>query len=150
MATLEGVANITNGVDRMMSPDSFGDVVHGIFQFIGGLFQTLVCGLCTLACTLWTGWADETVKDVPVLNKLGGLFRTLNRSGTAISQLANGLGEMVERSGRALGELSRGQLSEAVASADEAVNKLSDASTQAVQTAPKRVTNLFSELLGKR
>ena len=48
MGALNGAVNVTNGWDRIFSPDNFGSFVHGIPEFFGGIVQTAGCGVGAL------------------------------------------------------------------------------------------------------
>ena len=37
LGVLNGVTNVTNGLDRIFCPDSFGGFLHGIPELFGGL-----------------------------------------------------------------------------------------------------------------
>jgi hypothetical protein len=108
LGTLDGVTNITNGLDRIFSPDSFGSFVHGIPEFAGGLVQTIGCGVGA-GLQLGAGWLNNAVDGVPVLQNVVQPFGDLvNGVGAALGSAFNGLGEACDDVGSAFEDLFSG------------------------------------------
>jgi len=110
LGTDAGAANVVNGFERIVSPDNFGDVIHGVPEFCGGLFQTAGCGVGTLMQT-GASWLGGKVKDIPVLQNLVlPLTDAVNGAGACIADVCNGFGEACDSVGGAFEDLSHGDV----------------------------------------
>jgi hypothetical protein len=108
LGTLDGVTNITNGLNRLYSPDSFGSFIHGIPQFIGGIVQTIGAGVGSLL-QLGAGWVNDKVEGIPVLeNIVQPIGDIVNGVGAAVGSLFNGIGEAADSIGGAFESLFEG------------------------------------------
>ncbi len=108
LGTLDGVTNITNGLDRIGSFDSVGSVVHGIFQFPGGLAQTIISGVGGLF-SLGGQWLHDKLEGIPVLENILQPFADLiDTAGAVLGDLGNGVGEALDSWGGAFEDLFAG------------------------------------------
>jgi uncharacterized protein YvpB len=105
-----GTTNISNGFDRIFSPDCFGSFVHGIPQFFGGLVQTVGCGVGALF-QLGSSWLHGAVEDIPVLENFVQPFADVfNGIGAGIADVFNGFGEACDSIGGAFESLFDGDV----------------------------------------
>ncbi len=108
LGTLDGVTNLTNGLDRIGSFDSVGSVVHGIFQVPGGLAQTIISGVGGLF-SLGGQWLHDKLEGIPVLeNLLQPLAGLVDTAGAVLGDLGNGVGEALDSWGGAFESLFDG------------------------------------------
>lgn len=102
LGTLEGVTNITNGLGNIFHPGSVGSVFHGIFQFAGGIVETIGSGIGGL---LQVGgqWLTGVVSKVPVLrNIVQPIGDLINGVGAVLGDLFNGVGSVINDVGLGL------------------------------------------------
>ena len=105
-----GSTNISNGFDRIFSPDCFGSFVHGIPQFFGGLVQTVGCGVGALL-QLASSWLHCAVEDIPVLENIVQPFADVfNGIGAGVADIFNGFGEACDSVGGAFESLFDGDV----------------------------------------
>lgn len=105
-----GTTNISNGFDRIFSPDCFGSFVHGIPQFFGGLVQTVGCGVGALF-QLGSSWLHGVVEDIPVLENFVQPFADVfSGIGAGIADIFNGFGEAFDEVGGAFESLLDGDV----------------------------------------
>lgn len=110
LGTLDGVTNLTNGLNRLYSPDSFGSWVHGLFQFPGGIVQTIGSGIGGLL-SMGGQWLHGAVEDIPVLENIVQPFAGLvDTFGSAVGDIFNGVGEAVDSVGGAFESLFDGDV----------------------------------------
>jgi hypothetical protein len=110
LGTLDGVTNMTNGLSRIGDPDSFGSFVHGIPEFIGGLVQTVGCGIGG-ALQLGGQALNDAVEGIPVLENFVQPFGDLvDGAGAVIGDLVNGFGEAADDFGGAFESLFDGDV----------------------------------------
>jgi hypothetical protein len=103
LGTLEGVTNITNGIGNIIHPSSVGSIFHGIFQFVGGVVETIGSGIGTL---LQVGgqWLHDVVSDIPVLsNIIQPIGDIINGVGAIVGDVFNGVGAIVNDIGKGIG-----------------------------------------------
>jgi predicted double-glycine peptidase len=103
LGTLEGVTNITNGIGNIFHPSSVGSVFHGIFQFVGGVVETIGSGIGGL---LQVGgqWLSGIVADIPVLrNIVQPIGDIINGVGAIVGDIFNGVGSIVNDIGVGIG-----------------------------------------------
>jgi predicted double-glycine peptidase len=148
LGVLNGVTNITNGLDRIFSPDSFGDFIHGIPQFAGGLVQTVGSFVGGLA-QLGAGWLNNAVEGIPVLeNFVQPIGDLVNGVGAVIGDVFNGIGEAVDSLGGAFGSLFEGDLGGFVEGVGDAVGDVvggvADAVGDAVGAVGDAISDIFS------
>ncbi|MCI0628315.1 MAG: C39 family peptidase [Acidobacteria bacterium] len=116
-----GATNISNGFDRIFSPDSFGSFVHGIPQFFGGIVQTVGSGVGALF-QLGSSWLHGAVEGIPVLENIVQPFADVfNGIGAGIADIFNGFGEACDSIGGAFESLFDGDLGGFVEGVGEAV-----------------------------
>jgi hypothetical protein len=145
---LNGVTNITNGLDRIFSPDSFGDWFHGLPQFVGGLVQTVgsfVGGLFQLGGQ----WLNDAVEGIPVLENIVQPFGDiLNGVGAVFGDIFNGIGEAADSIGGAFGDLFEGDFGGFVEGIGDAVGDVVggvvDAVGDAVDAVGDAIGDFFS------
>ena len=148
LGVLNGVTNITNGLDRIGSFDSFGSVVHGIPQVVGGLVQTVgsfVGGLFQLGA----GWLNNAVEGIPVLeNIVQPIGDIINGVGAVIGDVFNGIGEACDSIGGAFESLFEGDFGGFVEGVGDAVGDVVggvvDAVGDAVDAVGDAVSDFFS------
>jgi hypothetical protein len=110
LGTLSGVTNITNGIDRIFSPDSFGGVLHGVADVFGGVFQTIGCGIGG-GLQIGAHWLNNAVDGIPVLqNIVQPIGDLVNGVGAVLGDAFNGLGEACDSIGGAFEHLFNGDV----------------------------------------
>ncbi len=109
-AMVEGVAHLTNGLDRIGNPDSFGGFLHGIAETVGGVVETVVGGVGF--GVQWVGdKLSEAVDGIPVVEQLVKPVGTLIETGGAIiGDLADGFGDAANHVGSAFEKLFDGDV----------------------------------------
>ena len=103
LGTLEGVTNITNGLGNIFHPSSVGSIFHGIFQFVGGIVETIGSGIGTL---LQVGgqWLHGVVSDIPILrNIIQPIGDIINGVGAIVGDVFNGVGAIINDIGKGIG-----------------------------------------------
>lgn len=148
LGTLDGVTNITNGFDRIFSPDSFGSWVHGVPQFFGGIVQTIGCGIGGLI-QMGAGWLHGAVEGIPVLENIVQPFTDIfNGVGAAVGSLVNGIGEACDSIGGAFESLFEGDFGGFVEGVGDAVGDVVggvvDAVGDVVDAVGDAVSDFFS------
>jgi len=109
-AVTEGIAQLTNGIDRIIHPDSFGGVFRGAFEFGGGLVETVAGGI-----GFGVGWLGDklngAVEGIPVVEQLlqpvGSLAKGI---GEGVGAVANGFGDAAGHVGEAFEDLFSGDV----------------------------------------
>jgi hypothetical protein len=143
---LNGVTNVTNGLDRIFSPDSFGGFIHGIPEFLGGAVQTVGCfagGLFQLA----GGWLNHAVEGIPVLENFVQPFGDIfNGIGAVIGDVFNGFGEACDSIGGAFEDLFRGDVGGFVEGVGDAVGDVVGGVVNAVGDAVGAVGDAIGDL----
>ncbi len=105
---LDGITNVTNGLNRIYSPDSFGDFVHGLFELPSGIVQGLFSGIGGVV-ELGANWLHNEVKGIPVLgNIVDPITDVVAGAGAALGDLADGVGKAGNDIGGAFGSLFSG------------------------------------------
>jgi hypothetical protein len=148
LGVLNGVTNVTNGLDRIFSPDCFGSWVHGFPQLFGGAVQTVgsfVGGLFQLGA----GWLNHAVEGIPVLENIVQPFGDLvNGFGAVVGDVFNGFGEACDSIGGAFESLFDGDLGGFAEGVGEAVGDVVggvvDAVGDAVDAVGDAVSDFFS------
>ncbi|MCI0628317.1 MAG: C39 family peptidase [Acidobacteria bacterium] len=148
LGALDGVTNITNGFDRIFSPDSFGSFVHGIPQFFGGIVQTIGSGIGGLI-QMGAGWLHGAVEGIPVLENIVQPFTDIfNGVGAVIGNIFNGVGEALDSIGGAFESLFEGDFGGFVEGVGDAVGDVVggvvDAVGDAVDAVGDAVSDFFS------
>jgi uncharacterized protein YvpB len=148
LGVLNGVTNVTNGIDRIFSPDSFGSWLHGFPQLIGGAVQTVGSFVGGLA-QLGAGWLNNAVEGIPVLeNIVQPLGDLVNGVGAVIGDIFNGIGEAADSLGGAVESLFEGDLGGFVEGVGDAVGDVAggvvDAVGDAVDAVGDAVSDFFS------
>ena len=92
LGVLNGVTNVTNGLDRIFCPDSFGGFLHGIPELFGGAVQTVGCFVGGLF-QLGAGWLNNATEgDSWVLENLAQpIGDIVNGFGAVIGDVFNGI-----------------------------------------------------------
>jgi hypothetical protein len=106
--TLNGVTNITNGINRVYAPDSWGGFVHGLFEVTGGIPQTI--GSFSGAVLQVSGsWINNQVDGIPVVQNIVKPFGDIvSGAGAGIGDIFNGIGEFGDDLGGAFEDLTHG------------------------------------------
>jgi hypothetical protein len=148
LGALNGVTNITNGIDRIISLDSPGSVLHGLLQFPGGVVQTIGSGVGGLL-QMGSGWLNDKVEGIPVLENIVQPFGDLiNGAGAVVGDLFDGVGEAVDSVGAAFEDLFDGDLGGFVDGIGDAVGDVVggavDAAGDAVDAIGDAVSDFFS------
>jgi hypothetical protein len=146
--TLNGVANITNGLSRIYPPLSFGSEMRGICDVFGGAFQTVFCGV-SAGLQMGASWLNNEVEGIPVLqNLVQPLGDIVNGAGAAVADVFNGIGESFDDTGAAFEKLCDGDFkgfAEGLGdAAGDAVGGAADAVKDAVSSVGDAVGDLFS------
>jgi hypothetical protein len=143
-----GVANFTNGLDRMFSPDSWGGFVHGVFEVGGSIPQMLVSDFGGIMQS-GAQWVNGKVKGIPVLQNIvlpiGDAFEGV---GAVLGDLGNGIGQSTDDLGGAFEDLSHGDGSKALHKVGDAAEDLGsgvvDAGKDVVSSVGNAIEDLFS------
>jgi len=143
-----GATNISNGFDRIFSPDCFGSFVHGLFQAPGGIIQTVGCGVGALF-QVGSNWLHGAVEGIPVLENLVQPFADVfGGVGAAVADVFNGIGEAFDDIGGAFENLFDGDVGGFVEGVGEAVGDVvggvADAVGDAVDAVGDAVSDFFS------
>jgi hypothetical protein len=103
-----GVANLANGIDRIIHPDNWGGFLHGILETVGGIPQS-IGGYFGSALQAGGSWLNGAVEGIPVLENIAQPIGDLvGGIGAGVADLFNGAGEFYDDVGGALEELSHG------------------------------------------
>ncbi len=146
MGTLSGVTNITNGLDNIWSPCSFGGELHGIAQTFGGIFQTVGCGIGA-GLQIGSSWLNNEVQGIPVLENIVQPFGDLvNGVGAALGDAFNGFGEGCNDLGNAAEDLCNGNFGDAAKDVGNAVSDVAGGVASAVGDAASAVGNAISDV----
>jgi phage-related protein len=145
LGVLNGVTNVTNGLDRIFSPDCFGSWIHGFPQFVGGAVQTVgsfVGGLFQLGA----GWLNHAVEGVPVLeNVVQPIGDLVNGVGAVIGDVFNGFGEACDSIGGAFESLFDGDVGGFAEGVGDAVGDVVGGAVDAVGDAANAVGDAVSD-----
>ena len=110
MAAAEGIANLTNNLNRLYSPDSVGSFAHGLIGFPGGILQTVVGGIGA-GISLGGQALNDVVEGIPVVENLVQPFGDIvNGVGAAIGDIGNGFGEAFDSWGQGFEDLFSGDV----------------------------------------
>jgi hypothetical protein len=145
--TLDGVANIANGADRIFSPDSFGSVVQGIPELFGGIVQTVGCGVGGIL-QIGAGWLNNAVDGIPILQNIVKPFGdVVSGAGAVLGDVFNGFGEACNSIGGAFGSLCNGDFGGFIGgvgdAAGDVVSGVGDAIGDAVSSVGDAISDLF-------
>ena len=105
-----GTTNISNGFDRIFSPDCFGSFVHGIPQFVGGLSRQ--------SDAVWAHCCSWDPVGCTALLKESQFWKTLSQPfadvfsgiGAGVADIFNGIGEACDSVGGAFESLFDGDV----------------------------------------
>lgn len=136
LTTGEGVANLSNGADRLRHfYDSPGTLFRGTFEVGAGIGQT-VGGAVYTGFQLGGAWLDNAVADIPVVrNVVQPLARAIESTGAIASDLMNGVGEGVADFGEALEDLGKGDVKGFANDVKEGVEEVVGGAGNAVEDA---------------
>jgi len=148
MTYSNGAANLANGIDRIIHPDGWGSEVHGIFETLGGIPQS-IGGYFGGALQAGGSWLNNEVDGIPVLQNFVKPFGdVVGGVGAVASDLVNGVGESFDDFGGAIEELSHGNWGAfADRMGDTAVDigsSVADAARDAVSAVGDAIGDLFS------
>jgi len=108
LGTLNGVTNLTNGLNRIYNPDSWGGFVHGLFEVSGGIPQT-IGSFVGGGLQIGADWFNDQVDGIPVLQNIAKPFGDMvNGAGAVLGDVFNGVGESLDDFGSAFEDLSHG------------------------------------------
>jgi hypothetical protein len=143
---LNGVTNITNGIDRITDPDSFGGFMHGLTEVYGGINQTFFCGIGG-GLQIGAHWLNDEVKDVPVLRNLVQPFGDIvGGVGATMGDLFNGVGESWDDLGSSFEDLCNGDLEGFASNLGDSVVDLGSGAVDAVGDAAGAVGDAIEDL----
>ena len=143
--TLDGVTNITNGLNRIYSPDSVGSFVHGIPEFFGGIVQTVGCGIGGLF-QLGGQWLNGAVEGIPVLENIVQPFGDIvDGVGAVVGDVFNGIGEACDDVGGAFESLFDGDVGGFFTGLGDAVGDVVGGVVDAVGDAVEAVGDAISD-----
>jgi hypothetical protein len=146
LGALNGVTNVTNGLDRIFSPDSFGSFLHGIPEVFGGAFQTVGCGIGGLL-QMGSSWLNNAVDGIPVLQNIVKPFGdVVNGCGAVLRDVFNGFGEACNSVGGAFESLFNGDLGGFAGGLGNAVGDAAGGVVNAVGDAVDAVGNAIGDL----
>jgi hypothetical protein len=149
LGALNGVTNMTNGFDRVISFDSPGSVLHGLLQAPGGFLQTIGAGIGG-GVQIGAGWVNDQVEGIPVLeNIVQPLGDLVNGAGAVLGDLSDGFGEAVDSVGGAFESLFDGDVGGFFGGMGDAVvdvgGSVVDAVEDGVNTVVDAVGDFFSD-----
>lgn len=143
---LDGVTNITNGLNRLYSPDNFGSFLHGLCQFPGGILQT-VGSFCGDLFQLGGQWLNNAVDGIPVLENFVQPFGDLgNGFGAAVGDVFDSFGKAANDVGNAFDSLGNGDLGGFVGGVASAVGDVATGAANAVGDAVDAVGSAISDV----
>jgi hypothetical protein len=146
LGLLDGLTNVTNGVDRITSPDSVGSFLHGIPQLFGGISQSIGCFAGSLL-QLGAGWLNNAVDGIPVLQNIVQPFGdVINGAGAVVGDLFNAGGEAFDDFGSALENLSNGDVGGFVSSLGDSAVDVGKGVVDAVGDAASAVGDAVSDI----
>jgi predicted double-glycine peptidase len=106
----DGIANLTNGLNRIYSPDGIGSFLHGFPELGGAIGQTIGGGIGG-GMQIAGNWINNEVHGMPVLKNFVQPFGdALSGAGAAIGDIGEGVGESFNDFGSAIESLSHGDL----------------------------------------
>jgi predicted double-glycine peptidase len=109
--TANGVTNITNGIDRITSMRGFGSEWHGVFETVGGVVQTVFCGV-SAGLQLGAQWLNSEVDGIPVLQNIVKPFGdVVNGAAAGVADVFNGIGDSFNDFGDSIEKLCDGDFS---------------------------------------
>jgi hypothetical protein len=147
LTTVEGVANVTNGFDRIVNPNTPGNFFRGLVQLPVGVGQT-VGGAVTGGIQLTGDWLREKTNGVRLLKNVAGpLGDGLSAAGAAGADVVNGVAEGVESLGQAAEDVVNGNVGAAGNDVKEAVTGVVGGAVDAVTDAGKGAVNAFNDLI---
>jgi hypothetical protein len=112
----DSIANIKDGWNRIVHPDSWGGFVHGTIELSGNLVPALGADL---AANLQQGaqWVNGKVNGIPVVqNLVKPLGDGVNGFGAAVGDVFDGFGQSANDFGSAFEHLSHGDFKQAAES----------------------------------
>ncbi len=146
MGVINGAANICNAWDRLIHPDNFGDWLHGIPEFVGGLVQTVGCGVGALF-QLGAEKLSNLVDGVPVLQNIVQPFTDLvSGFGGGVADVFNGVGKAFNDVGNAFSDLCKGNVADAAGDVGQAVGDAAKGVANAVGDVASSVGNAISDV----
>lgn len=145
LGALNGVTNITNGFDRIISPDNVGDFVHGLFEVPSGIVQGIGSAIGA-GFQLGGSWLNNAVSGIPVLqNIVQPIGDILNGFGAAVGDVFDGFGKAGNNLGQAFGSLAQGDIGGFVSGIGNAVGNAASGVASAVGDAVSAVGNAVSD-----
>jgi len=127
LTTLEGVTDLTNGLDRIGTGRVKG-IIHGVFQVVAGIIETVVGAIGGIVQVIGQ-WIHDVVEDVPVVrNIVQPIGDLINGAGAVIADIGKGIGSVIEDVGRFFGNLFTGD----TAGAGDAINDFFEDATDTV------------------
>jgi hypothetical protein len=146
LGTLSGVTNLTNGINRIFCPDSFGGFLHGLAETYGGVFQTVGCGIGGLF-QLGANWLNNAVCGIPVLENIVQPFGDLvNGFGAMVGDVFNGFGKACNDAGSAVEDLFNGDFGCAAKKAGDAVSDVVGGVGSAISDGVSAVGSAISDV----
>jgi hypothetical protein len=106
----DGITNLTNGLNRIYSPDSVGSFLRG-FPEVGGAVSQTIGGGVGGGLQIAGNWINNEAGGIPVLKNFVQPFGdALSGAGAVIGDLGNGDGQSFNDFGSAIESLSHGDL----------------------------------------
>lgn len=143
-----GKSDLTNGLDRMIHPDNFGDVFQGFFEGLGGIYGLVGGGV---GFGIWKAgdWLNDLVEGIPVLENfvqpIGDIFEGV---GEGVADIFNAIDNVSKDVGDMFGALFEGDFGGAAQNAvqvvTDAVGGVVDAVGDVVGGVVDAVGDLFS------
>jgi hypothetical protein len=104
----DGITNLTNGLNRIYSPDGVGSFLRAFPEISGGLSQTIGGGVGG-GMQIAGNWINNEVNGVPVLKQFVQPFGdVLSGAGAVIGDIGNGVGKSYDDFGSAIESLTHG------------------------------------------
>ncbi len=143
--TLDGITNITNGLNRIYSPDNAGDFVHGLFELPSGIVQAIGSGVGGLL-ELGANWLHNKVQGIPVLgNVVEPITDIIGGAGAVVGDVFDAAGKVGNDIGGAFGSLFNGNLGGFASGLGNAAVDAGKGIVNAIGDAAKTVGNAISD-----
>jgi hypothetical protein len=144
----DGIANLTNGLNRIYSPDSVGSFLRG-FPEVGGAIGQTIGGVVGGGLQIAGNWINNEVGDIPVLKNFVQPFGDgLSGAGAVIGDIGAGVGDSFSDFGSAVESLTHGDLEGFASNLGSSVIDPAEGVVNAIGDAAKSVGNAVEDAFG--
>ncbi len=146
LATVEGLSNTVNGLNRIVAPTTAGEYLHGFVQLPVGVGQTIAAGAFG-AVELAASWTHRKTDGIPVIkNIVGPATDTIGAAAAAGADVINGLSQGADDVGQAAEDVVDGHLKSAGKDLEQAAGAVVAGGVQAVADVGKGVGHAIKSL----